>query len=83
MNSILYRLGNYCFRVYIQRKGKAGAANVLIRTLEWLRWYADDNKLDFRAAVASSRRRESSDFDSQSETVIDFIDAWRYCGFFS
>jgi hypothetical protein len=65
MTTMLFRAGNWCFRVYIRRVGREiGPARVLDGVLEWLRWYADTEGLDFQAALASSGRRGSTDFRS-------------------
>lgn len=62
MSEILFVVGNWCFRTYVERMGRDAATATLIATLAWLRDYAEHEHLDFPAAVASSRRRGSEDF---------------------
>lgn len=61
MRKALFVIGNWCFRTYVKRMGRDGAAATLIGTLAWLRDYAEHERLDFPAAVVSSRRRGSED----------------------
>jgi hypothetical protein len=67
VSAVLYKLGNWCFRRYIKRTGREGAAATLIATLAWLRTYAEHERLDFPVAVTSSRRRGTRDFEGQGE----------------